>query len=391
MKKKILVLLGNSYNEKTALQKPFALLANNFSGFYDVVFINLVQYNNFPLHITMEEYVKTFDYIIFRRCFGGNYDQTIEILKNLKGTSVKTIIYVDEFWQIPSTHPLYRRYIKYKIHDKMNQIIGLSDKVFTYGNDKLVKEIHKIHPFEVYKISTFSIGQMEDEVYVDELKFDYKRKSLNNKPVIGIVPNDIYDLDNIRKLEGMHKYVIPSFFNTIQLVLVGFNSFEMEIDKDNNEVAKKVNETTWAEYERIITNDYKICSPEYKSFLLKFLPNKNYEGNIDEEPYKRIWADEVKLNADTCFYNILLRPLAKNKYNELFYDYEAAKAIHTENGKGEYIKIINTMSLPKQKYAKCVMNSIIDAVLEYRQTEIFKDTSLHLNNLYVKLDRILNN
>jgi glycosyltransferase involved in cell wall biosynthesis len=72
----------------------------------------------------------------------------------------------------------------------------------------------------------------------------------------------------------------------------------------------------WVKYEQIFTNNYKIISPEYKSFLDKF-----QEGDypaIQNENYVRVWTRPVESYArNYSKFDISLAPIKNHVFNRL--------------------------------------------------------------------------
>jgi hypothetical protein len=73
-----------------------------------------------------------------------------------------------------------------------------------------------------------------------------------------------------------------------------------EINKETGEQTQrpiKPQETVWVRYEEIFTNNYKIISPEYKTYLDKF-EEGDYPA-IEKENYVRVWTRPVDSYART--------------------------------------------------------------------------------------------
>jgi hypothetical protein len=355
MKKFLIINNGDSYFRSEIIQ-PFLENSTTLNFTVDI------QNDNIPkIFELLKEKSSEYQYLIFNNKIGSSSVKTYELIKYLKDNNkeIKTALYLNEFWNTNDCHI------------DIN-IIRKSDMVISYSPN-IINEIKRI------KLN-------DHPILFENFQMNSRTKIVCNekKPVIGIVPrrSHIIESDNILLLEDIHKHVkTPDFFKTIQLVLVGFDP-RGTIDDDTIVIRPEL--TYWALYERIITNDYKICSPEYKDFLLKFLPNSKYDGDIENEPYKRIWYNEVQSNIIN--YNILLKPLVKNKYNTISYDYEIerAKCCVTPNGKP--VQVIRTDKLPKSK--KAIMRAIIQSACEYRQP-CFKEFQFYIFHLNRFKDTIL--
>jgi len=356
--KKILIINNGNKHFNIEIIKPFLSLPNNT---YKVDIIQDGIYISYDQILNMSN---DYNYLIFHRCIGRDYKKTIDFLKNLNklNNKMKSIVYINDFWNLPDYHPLYKIYNENNLQNDILNIIRLSNIVISYSLD-ILEEVIKINK---------NVAHFENIYINPNTKIDSK---LLDKPVFGIVPNDIYDEENIKQLNSIHKTINKKgFYNTVQFVLIGFhiNNTLTEFNKmtfETTEIIVQPKDSIWVKYEKIITDNYNICSPEYKNFLLTYLPNDRYNGNINNEPYKRIWYNE--LNPNILNYNILLEPLVKNKYNKLKFSYERERAKKILTIHGKYIKTIRTDILPKNK--KSITRSILDASFDYRQSVMFED------------------
>jgi len=360
---KFLIITDGNQSFKNEIIQPFIkYVGNNFS--VDIYNDNFTTYSK--IYDDLKNKASEYDYLIYNNSIGIYEDKAINLLNYLTSTNqrMKSIIYLDKFWHLP-------KYLKDDINLSVSNIRN-SNYVISYSSE-IINELKRTN------LNKNSI--LFENLYINNTT---KIECVNNKPVIGIVPNDVLDKENMKELIGIHKYIKkPNFFNNIQLVLVGFDIHGTVKDTDLDTIVKP-EDTIWVNYEKIITNDYKICSPEYKDFLLKYLPNNKYIGNIDNEPYKRVWYNEA--NDNIINYNILLRPLVKNKYNQLNFDYESERAKRILTPRGKYIDVIKTNTLPKSK--KSIMRAIIDKSLYYRQSVLFQDKK-HENDFINNLNSFL--
>jgi hypothetical protein len=368
--KKILIIDNGEKDFKREIIQPFISLTNETD--HDQYKIDIIQ-DYFPF-INDGLSKNDYDYLIFQRCIGKDYYNTCgwlrahKILRQHGDGKIKFINYINKFWYLPKDHPLFEKYNSYRIGEQIKEVISMSDFVISYSSE-IINEV----------IKTTTYHTKETAILFDNLYF-HKDTDVNYKhpcklPIVGIVPSDIYDIQNIKQLNGIHKSISkPGFWNTFKIVLVGFNpsGITTEINKYTHEITEistNPRDSIYVKYEKIITDNYNICSPEYKEFLLKYLPNHKYNGDIDKENYKRVWYNEVDDNI--LEYNILLQPLIKNKYNQLNFSYERERAKRTLTQFGKYIQVIRTDILPKNK--KSIMRSIQNSLMEYRQTPIFED------------------
>jgi glycosyltransferase involved in cell wall biosynthesis len=92
-----------------------------------------------------------------------------------------------------------------------------------------------------------------------------------------------------------------------------------EINKDTGEKTQrqiKPQETVWVKYEEIFTNNYKIISPEYKTFLDKFEEGE-YPAS-ERENYVRVWTRPVDSYArNYSNFDISLAPIKNHIFNRM--------------------------------------------------------------------------
>ena len=108
----------------------------------------------------------------------------------------------------------------------------------------------------------------------------------------------------------------------VQFVLCGFDTRGniSEIDKKTGiERTRKMEpkENVWYRFEKMLTDNYRIVSPEHKAFLEKFIPNCQYPL-VENEHYKRCWTKDI--NHYFEHYNevdVLLAPLEEHTFNKV--------------------------------------------------------------------------
>ena len=75
-------------------------------------------------------------------------------------------------------------------------------------------------------------------------------------------------------------------------------------------------ESVWYLYEKIFTDDYRIVSPEYKKFLLKFVQEEY--PDVKNEPYRRVWTKHISSYASNYnLFDISLAPLSEHNFNRV--------------------------------------------------------------------------
>jgi glycosyltransferase involved in cell wall biosynthesis len=78
----------------------------------------------------------------------------------------------------------------------------------------------------------------------------------------------------------------------------------------------KPEETVWARYEEIFTNNYDLITPEHKDFLMKF---KEEDYTLEKNPfYTRVWTKPVtSYAANYRLFDVSLAPIKNHIFNRV--------------------------------------------------------------------------
>lgn len=126
---------------------------------------------------------------------------------------------------------------------------------------------------------------------------------------------------DIALLKDIPKQLSLDVLDKIQLVLCGFdtNGTRTIYYYDTGQVERRPiepHESVWARYEEIITDDYRIVSPEHKAFLESYA--KGVDDPFEDEPYRRFWTRDI--NEYASHYDnvdVILAPLKECEFNEM--------------------------------------------------------------------------
>jgi hypothetical protein len=129
-------------------------------------------------------------------------------------------------------------------------------------------------------------------------------------------PNSLADL---KPLKGfVSKLRSDKLLDKVQFVHTGFELtdrrpfFNQETGEMDSRPLLPI-ETVWYQYEKIFTEDYTAVSPEYKKYLTKF-EDVPYDGDLNNEPYRRVWKSSDPLSYYQYF-DMIMVPLSDNLYN----------------------------------------------------------------------------
>ena len=255
-----------------------------------------------------DNFWKGYDIISYHRSIGTDFDLANTMIHKLNSMGIPTVCDIDDYWMPGKEHP---------IHDiiRVNKI-----------NEKIVNNIRD----SKYVITTTTL-------FADEIK-------KTNKNVVifpnGINPNESQfkeptpesdrvrvgwlggssHLHDLQLLEQSFSKLIP-LKDKLQYVLCGFDirGSVTEINKETGEQKRrdiKPEETVWATYEKIFTQNFQTISDDYKKHLLNY--SQDEYPNMLNESYRRVWTQPVTSYAKNYSkFDISLAPLKNHMFNRM--------------------------------------------------------------------------
>jgi glycosyltransferase involved in cell wall biosynthesis len=127
-------------------------------------------------------------------------------------------------------------------------------------------------------------------------------------------------LHDLKLMDGFVNKLKP-IQNKLQYYLCGFDvrGVVTEINQETGEQKQRPirpDETVWARYEELFTDNYKIISEDYKSFLMKFEEKEFLESQ--NENYVRVWTRPVNSYAKNYSkFDISLAPIKNHMFNRM--------------------------------------------------------------------------
>ena len=228
-------------------------------------------------------YFKQYQIIHFHRSIGHDLDLSMQVIPILNSMGIITICDIDDYWSPTKEHPLYEVIKQQKINEKIMGNLKVS-KYVTTTTEIFADEIKKLNP----NVEIFPNAIDPSEPQFNEPTLDSDRVR------VGWLGGSSH-LHDLMLLDGMVSK-LSSIQKDIQYVLCGFDTRGMmtEINQQTGEQKKrpiKPHETVWYEYEKIVTNNYSIVSPEYKKHLELFSETQ-FSGE-ESESYLRVWTKPV--------------------------------------------------------------------------------------------------
>lgn len=283
--------------------QPHIQLQNQFKDDFEITFEMKPDFSN------LSEFDK-YQIIHIHRGLFVNKEEFHKALEYFQEKGIITIIDIDDYWDLNPHHP---QYFGNKIRG-CGEYIKDNLKRFDY-----VTTTTSLFADEIKKYNKNVI------VFPNAIDPTDERFIINRKPSdklrIGLIMGSAHEYD-VMLLNNISNGLPSEVLEKVQFVLCGFDTRGniSEIDKKTGiERTRKMEpkENVWYRFEKMLTDDYRIVSPEHKAFLEKFMPNCQYPL-VENEHYKRCWTKDI--NHYFEHYNevdVLLAPLEEHTFNKV--------------------------------------------------------------------------
>lgn len=263
-------------------------------------------------YVTMAEieYLKSFDIIHFHRQLGPLHEQQEQLFSELKKHGVKLIMDIDDYWEAPTTHPLYEIVKRERLSEKIIKNLINADYITT-TTEVFASYIKK------YNKNVFVMPNaidLNNKMWVDE---DVPKDDKKCRIIWAGGSSHLHDLKLLEKSVA-NIYSSKELEGKFQFVLCGFDTRGTitEIRQDGSQNVRKIHphETVWMDFERIFTNNYadKKNDEEYFNWLNKI--KREAYPNEYQKSYIRRWT--LPLTQYGKHYNygdICLAPLCEDE------------------------------------------------------------------------------
>ena len=305
-KKKIRVLVVPSDNggcRYWRMERPHLKLQEMYGDEFDVVIANCDNINWRDL-----SYFEQFDILDVHKGLFPDLEGFRNVVNFCKEKNITTIIDIDDYWDLGQFHPMTAQ----------NRLSGAIEK--TLDNLKMVDYVTTTTDIFANKIKKYNknTNVFPNAIDTEDHQWD-PDYSKEERIRFGFVMGSSHERD-MELVRGVVNQLGKDILDKIQIVLCGYDlrGTMSIIGKDGQIESQrpiKPQESVWYTFEKNVTDDYKICDPEYKKFLQQFIPNAQYPG-VESKPYRREWTKDL-----TCFathYNhldVLLVPLNTQEFN----------------------------------------------------------------------------
>ena len=278
------------------------------------IFLQNLYGNDFHIDIIYDpsyddmNFWKQYQIVSFHRSIGPDFEKSYELIQKLNTMGIITVCDIDDYWMPGKEHPIHDIIKFNKINEKITANLKVS-KYVTTTTTLFADEIRKINK-NVFVIPN-AINPNEPQfkeptLESDKLRFGWLGGS-----------SHLHDIQILNEAFGK----LLKYKDDVQYVLCGFDTrgTVTEINSQTGEHIKrniKPEETVWAQYEKIFTQDYKIVSDNYKKHL--HLYNQDIFPNDIEESYLRVWTKPVTSYAKNYSkFDVSLAPIKNHMFNRM--------------------------------------------------------------------------
>jgi len=259
-------------------------------------------------NVSNMDFWKQYQIVAFHRSIGTDFDFANQFIQKLNSMGIVTICDIDDYWMPGKEHPIHDIIRFNKINEKIVANIKVAKHVTT-TTTLFADEIKKVNK-NVFVLPN-GINPKEPQFMESTPESDRIR--------IGWLGGSSH-LHDLQLLDQSFSKLI-SIKDKVQYVLCGFDTrgTVTEINQQTGEQVRrniKPEETVWASYEKIFTQNYQIISEDYKKFLLNY-NQENYE-NESTESYARVWTKPVTSYAKNYSrFDISLAPIKNHMFNRM--------------------------------------------------------------------------
>lgn len=272
--------------------------------------------NEFDVEINYEpnfsdlESFNQYDIIHIHKGLINNMKVMWDFLDYCKANNIVTVMDIDDNWDVGPQHPLYASLKNNNVPSKIVENIKRFDYITT-----------------TTEIFADKIKQYNKNVFVFPNAIDpddeqYKPiKNPSNKIRFGFVMGSAHEKD-MEQFKGVFASLPKDVRDKMQVVLCGYDLRGQVsiVDKEGNIVNQRPispTESVWYSYEKTCTNNYSLCSEEYKNFLHNFLKDVQWPF-VENEFYRREWTKDVTEFAKHYRnLDVLFAPLDCNDFNKV--------------------------------------------------------------------------
>ena len=254
------------------------------------------------------EFFKKYQIVSFHRSIGPDFERANQLILKLNELGIATVGDIDDYWMPGKEHPIHDVIRFNKINEKIVANLKIAKYVST-TTSLFADEIMKMNKNVV--VFPNAINPKESQFKEPTPESDRLR--------IGWLggSSHLHDLQLLDQSFSKN----PNISDKLQYVLCGFDTrgTVTEINSQTGEHVKRnitPEETVWASYEKIFTQNYSTISEDYKKFLEKYV-QESYP-NENDEAYVRVWTRPVQSYAKNYSkFDVSLAPIKNHMFNRM--------------------------------------------------------------------------
>ena len=254
------------------------------------------------------EFFKKYQIVSFHRSIGPDFERANQLILKLNELGIATVGDIDDYWMPGKEHPIHDVIRFNKINEKIVANLKIAKYVST-TTSLFADEIMKMNKNVV--VFPNAINPKESQFKEPTPESDRLR--------IGWLGGSSH-LHDLQLLDQSFSK-LGSISDKLQYVLCGFDTrgTVTEINSQTGEHVKRnitPEETVWASYEKIFTQNYTTISEDYKKFLEKYV-HESYP-NENDEAYVRVWTRPVQSYAKNYSkFDVSLAPIKNHMFNRM--------------------------------------------------------------------------
>lgn len=259
-----------------------------------------------------ETFLKKYQIVHFHRTLGP-YEHMQKRMGQLRALGIKTVLDIDDYWRPTIDHPAHQIITIEELDKKIKNNIPLADYIMT-TTPVFADEIKKFNKNVFVCPNAIDPKERQFLPNLEEKKTDRIR--------VGWLggSSHLADLEILQPSFG--KLFGADYDKKTQFVVCGFD-IRGEVTEMNPQTKEKKKrkirpeETIWAKYESIFTNNYNtITEKEYVDYLKSYTKEDPY--NDSDQPYRRIWTQPItSYAANYNHFDISLAPLKEHIFNKV--------------------------------------------------------------------------
>jgi glycosyltransferase involved in cell wall biosynthesis len=236
-------------------------------------------------------------------------DLTLQRIVWLKEKGIKVVTDVDDFWSPDQYHPLFHIVRQRRDHEFKIKVLKAVDWVTTTTPIFASEIKNRLHIKNVLVLPN-AINEEEPQYQPRPTPSELTR--------FGWLGGSSHQADIELLKEGISAGHY-SYKGRIQFVLCGFDMQGMvtEMGPEGQLLRRDIRpeETSWYQYERVFTDDYKVLPDAYVAYLKQYR-----EAPVQDhtQPYRRVWTRPVQSYAENYNqFDVSMAPLKDTQFNSV--------------------------------------------------------------------------